>query len=76
MKFEEGVEGYVPIMGSVRDVLGVTVSKIKSTMCNTGACTLKEFRDKALLTRISQQSFVEGGTSNIVKFDEERRLEM
>ncbi len=76
MKFEEGVEGYVPIMGSVKDVLGITLSKIRSTMCNIGADCLQQFRENAVLTRISQQSFVEGGTSNIVKFDEERRFEM
>jgi len=71
LKFEEGVEGYVPIVGSVKDVLDVTVAKLKSTMCNCGARSLKDFRDNAVLTRISEQSFVEGGTSNIVRMDKE-----
>lgn len=69
MKFEEGVDAYVPIVGSVNDVLGITAAKIRSTMCNTGALTLAEFTKNALLTRISEQSFVEGGTSNVETFE-------
>ena len=69
MKFEEGVDAYVPIAGSVDDVLNVTTSKIKATMCNNGSLTLREFTENAILTRISEQSFVEGGTSNVVTFE-------
>lgn len=75
-KFEEGVEGYVPIAGSVGDVLGVTISKIKSTMGNMGALTLGEFAKRAVLTRISEQSYVEGGTPNITLLDRDRPDEM
>jgi IMP dehydrogenase len=70
-KFEEGVDGYVPVVGSLSDVLAVTLAKLKSTMCNAGAITLAQFRKKALLTRVSEQSFVEGGTSNIKTMDQE-----
>lgn len=66
LKFEEGIDAYVPVVGSVNDVLDVTLAKIRSTMCNNGASTLKEFTEKAVLTRISEQSFVEGGTTNVV----------
>lgn len=76
MKFEEGIDGYVPIVSSVKDVLDVTISKLKSTMCNIGAVTLKEFREKAVLTRISEQSFVEGSTSNVVRLDQEISLDV
>ncbi len=69
MKFEEGVDAYVPIVGSVNDVLGITAAKIRSTMCNTGALTLSEFTNNSVLTRISEQSFVEGGTSNVETFE-------
>ena len=75
LKFEEGVDAYVPIVGSVSDVLDVTVSKLKSTMCNMGSITLTEFTTKAVLTRISQQTFIEGGTSNVVSLDKEVRPE-
>jgi hypothetical protein len=38
-------------------------------MCNSGAVTLHEFTEHAVLTRVSQQSFTEGGTSNVTRFD-------
>jgi len=71
LKFEEGIDGYVPIVGSLSDVLGVTIAKLKSTMCNSGALTLAEFIKNAVLTRVSEQSFAEGGTSNIKTVDQE-----
>lgn len=71
LKFEEGIDGYVPIAGSVKDVLEVTIAKLKSTICNCGALSLPEFRDNAILTRISEQTFIEGGTSNVVRIDKE-----
>jgi len=70
-KFEEGVDGYVPIVGSLSDVLGVTTAKLRSTMCNAGALTLGEFMKNAVLTRVSEQSFAEGGTGNIKTVDKE-----
>ncbi len=70
-KFEEGVDGYVPIVGSLSDVMGVTTAKLKSTMCNAGALTLSEFMNNAVLTRVSEQSFAEGGTGNIKTVDKE-----
>jgi hypothetical protein len=36
-----------------------------------GSLTLREFADKAVLTRISEQSFVEGGTSNVLTLDKD-----
>jgi IMP dehydrogenase len=70
MKFEEGVDAYVPVVGSVYDVLEVTLAKLRSTMCNNGALTPREFSDKALLTRVSEQSFIEGTTANVVMPDQ------
>jgi IMP dehydrogenase len=67
LKFEEGVDGYVPVVGSVSEVLSVTMAKVRATMCNVGALTLREFTDGAVLTVVSEQSIVEGGTSNIVR---------
>jgi len=71
MKFEEGVDAYVPIVGSVNDVLDVTIAKLRSAMCNVGASTLREFTRNAVLTRISEQTFVEGGTPNVLSLDKE-----
>ncbi len=69
MKFEEGIDAYVPVVGSLSDILDVTIAKLKSTMCNSGASTLREFKENAILTRVSQQSFTEGGTSNVMRLD-------
>ncbi len=69
LQFEEGVDGYVPIVGSVDEVLEVTLGKLRSTMCNVGALTMPEFTENAVLTLVSEQSIVEGGTSNIIRVD-------
>ncbi len=69
LKFEEGVDGYVPVVGSVDEVLSVTLSKLRATMCNLGAVNLQEFTQNALLTLVSEQSIVESGTSNIIQPD-------
>lgn len=70
MKFEEGVDAYVPAAGPLKEVLGVTTAKLTATLCNNGSLTMGEFTEKAVLTRISEQSFVEGGTSNVMVFEQ------
>jgi IMP dehydrogenase len=67
LKFEEGVDGYVPVVGTVPEVLGVTLAKLRATMCNLGSLDLRSFTDNAVLTMVSEQSIVEGGTSNIIR---------
>ena len=69
MKFEEGVDAYVPAAGPLSEALNISLAKLKATMCNNGSLTLKEFSSNAVLTRISEQSFVEGGTSNVMKLN-------
>ena len=71
MKFEEGIDAYVPVVGSVQEVLDVTLAKLRSTMCNIGSTILRDFSDNAVLTRISEQSFVESGTSNVLSLDKD-----
>jgi len=61
------VDGYVPVVGTVPEVLGVTLAKLRATMCNVGALGLREFAKKSVLTLVSEQSIVEGGTSNIIR---------
>jgi len=68
MVFEEGVDAYVPLVGSVSEVLKTTLYKLRSTMVNVGADSLAEFRDQAILTLVSEQSVVEGGTSSVYQF--------
>lgn len=69
MFFEEGVDAYVPYSGPLADKLDVTLAKIRATMCNVGSLTLKEFHDNARLTRVSEMTIVEGGTSSVERFD-------
>jgi IMP dehydrogenase len=66
--FEEGVDAYVPYSGPLADKLSTTVSKIKSTFCNIGALTIREFQEKAVLTRVSEMTLKEGGTSTVEQF--------
>jgi len=66
LKFEEGVDSFVPYAGSLKDNLEVTIGKIKSTMCSCGYITISEFKDKAKLTLVSSVSIVEGGAHDVV----------
>ncbi|MBX7145067.1 MAG: IMP dehydrogenase [Oligoflexia bacterium] len=69
MLFEEGVDAYVPYSGPLSEKLNVTLGKLRSTMCNVGVLSLKEFHEKAQLTRVSELTLVEGGTSTVERFD-------
>ncbi len=66
LSFEEGVDSYVPYAGPLKDNVEKTLSKVKSTMCNCGALTLPELRQKAKLTLVSSTSIVEGGAHDVV----------
>ena len=67
LSFEEGVDSYVPYAGSLRDNVALTLSKVRSTMCNCGALNLAEFREKAKLTLVSATSIVEGGAHDVIR---------
>jgi IMP dehydrogenase len=69
LSFVEGVDSYVPYAGSLHDNLTVTLSKIRSTMCNCGALSIPELQDKAKLTLVSSVSIVEGGAHDVVVKD-------
>ena len=66
LSFVEGVDSYVPYAGPLHDNLEVTLSKIKSTMCNCGALSIPELQEKAKLTLVSSVSIVEGGAHDVV----------
>jgi IMP dehydrogenase len=65
LDFEEGIESYVPYAGPLRDTMDVTISKIKSTMCNCGVTSLQELRQKARLVLVSSASIREGGAHDV-----------
>lgn len=69
LSFEEGVDSYVPYAGSLKDNVNLTISKIRSTMCNCGALTIAELQKKAKLTLVSATSLVEGGAHDVVLKD-------
>ncbi len=66
LSFEEGVDSYVPYAGSLKTNVDLTLSKVRSTMCNCGALTIAELQKKAKLTVVSSTSIVEGGTHDVV----------
>ncbi len=69
LSFVEGVDSYVPYAGSLKDNVGMTLSKVRSTMCNCGALTIAELQAKAKITLVSATSIVEGGAHDVVLKD-------
>ena len=69
LSFEEGVDSYVPYAGSLKDNVRISLSKVKSTMCNCGALTIPELQQKAKLTLVSATSIVEGGSHDVIQKD-------
>lgn len=66
LSFEEGVDSYIPYAGSLKENLAITVSKIKSTMCNCGSISIPELHEKARLTLVSNISIKEGSAHDVV----------
>ena len=66
LKFEEGVDSYVPYAGNLKDGVALSLMKVKSTMCNCGALTIPELQEKAKITLVSSVSIVEGGAHDVV----------
>jgi IMP dehydrogenase len=69
LEFEEGVDSYVPYAGKLKDNLDLTIAKVRSTMCNCGAITLREFHKSARLTVVSAVSIHEGGVHDVLLKD-------
>ena len=69
LSFEEGVDSYVPYAGSLHNNLQATMYKVRSTMCNCGALSIPELREKARLTLVSAVSIMEGGAHDVLLKD-------
>ncbi|MBQ7107510.1 MAG: IMP dehydrogenase [Clostridia bacterium] len=69
LSFEEGVDSYVPYAGKLKDNVAITLSKVRSTMCNCGALTIEELQQKAKITLVSATSIVEGGAHDVIQKD-------
>ena len=67
LSFEEGVDSYVPYAGSLKDNVELSLSKVRSTMCNCGALTIPELQQKAKITLVSATSITEGGAHDVIQ---------
>ena len=59
----------MPYAGALSDGVVTTLAKVRSTMCNCGALTIEELRQKAKLTLVSAVSIVEGGAHDVLLKD-------
>ena len=69
LKFEEGIDSYVPYAGKMKDNLDVTLGKIKATMCSCGAISIEALQHNAKITLVSSTSIVEGGAHDVILKD-------
>ena len=69
LSFVEGVDSYVPYAGTLKDNVALSLSKVRSTMCNCGALSIPELQQKAKLTLVSATSIVEGGAHDVIQKD-------
>jgi IMP dehydrogenase len=70
LKFEEGVDSYVPYAGKLKDNLDITLGKIISTMCSCGALSIPELEKNAKVTLVSSTSIIEGGAHDVILKDQ------
>ena len=66
LKFEEGVDSYVPYAGSLHDNVQMSLNKVRSTMCNCGVLNIPDLHKNAKLTLVSAVSIVEGGAHDVI----------
>ena len=69
LSFVEGVDSYVPYAGSLKENVAVTLSKVRSTMCNCGCLTIPDLQKNAKLTLVSATSIIEGGAHDVTLRD-------
>ena len=67
LSFEEGVDSYVPYAGSLKDNVEKSLYKVRSTMCNCGAITIKQLQQTAKMTVVSATSITEGGAHDVIQ---------
>jgi len=65
----EGVEGYIPYCGPLKDVIGQFAAGIKSGMSYCGSHDIAELKKKAQFIRLSQSAIIESRDHDIRKFN-------
>ena len=61
------MDSYVPYAGPLKENVNRTLSKVRSTMCNCGALSIKELQQNAKLTLVSSTSIIEGGAHDVIR---------
>ena len=74
LSFEEGVDSFVPYAGSLKDNVSMSLSKVRSTMCNCGCLTITELQKNAKITQVSSTSIVEGGAHDVMLKDSRQMM--
>lgn len=74
LSFEEGVDSFVPYAGSLKDNVTLSLSKVRSTMCNCGVMTIPELQENAKITLVSSTSIVEGSAHDVLLKDNRQTL--
>lgn len=74
LSFEEGVDSFVPYAGSLKDNVTLSLSKVRSTMCNCGVMTIPELQENAKITLVSSTSIVEGSAHDVLLKDNRQAL--
>jgi len=69
LSFEEGVDGWVPFAGDLKDIVRASLAVMKATMCNLGCLNIKELHENALLEQRSPASIREGKPHDITYTD-------
>lgn len=62
----EGVEGLVPIKGTINEIVGQVLGGLRSGMCYVGAINIESLWKKASFIRITQASLIESHPHDIL----------
>ena len=65
MAFEEGIDGYVPHVGSIYDHLPVIIQMIQAGLSTAGCTTINDLHTHAVLERQSPVALQDSGLHNI-----------
>lgn len=74
LSFEEGVDSFVPYAGTLKDNVTLSLSKVRSTMCNCGVLNIPDLQKNAKITLVSSTSIVEGGAHDVMLKDNRQAL--
>ena len=68
-KFEEGIDGYVPLAGSLGNKVRLTSIVLKDLMGHCGVSNIEEFHERATLRRVSPATLKESAPHDVLRFE-------